>query len=419
MKLSDKVVRIHGYGTFEIFLAHRMADEFKRVELFVPWVKSCPTPDLQWIGKGIPGVDRILSFEEGQDEVDLFCFFDVCDGDKVDALRARGKKVFGTGRKEERLEVDRKFFKRTLAERGLPFAKYRVVKGIDSLTPILKKEKDLWVKLDVNSRGLMETFHHSDWKTSVSRIDKLAHDLGGLRDTEEFMIEEPIEAVAEPGSDTLHVNGEFIESGLVGFEDKDTGYVGRVMPIDEFPAPLKLVNDAMLLIYKKFGIRSAISAEVRITKAGKPYYIDACQRMGNPPAASISVIYKNLPQLIWSIAGGEKIRPEFTGKYVAEVTVNAEDAKTEWVPLGIKDEDLESVKLHRSCKIGAQYFSIPFGDMAVAQAVGVGKTREEAEMEALEASDKFQCPGKMYDKTTFEKIDESIKKAAQYGFKGY
>ena len=105
MKLSGLTCRIFGYGMFEIYLGQAMANDFKEVQLYVPWKGPFPTPDKLMVGYGIPGIKRVDSFEDDEDQVDLFCFFDVGDGDKQAQLRRRiaagdktlkpGARVFG------------------------------------------------------------------------------------------------------------------------------------------------------------------------------------------------------------------------------------------------------------------------------------------------------------------------------------
>jgi len=422
MKLSDKICRIYGYGIFEIFLGQIMAQDYKEIQFFSPWMGPFPTWHNQYIGKGIPGITRLDSWEDGQENVDLFCFFDVGDGDKQKQLRERIKKgelkkdarVFGAGESGEQ-EMDRLKFKKTLVAQGLAVPKYDIVVGIDALHTLLKKEKDLWIKLNVENRGLMETFHHKTYKKSLGKLDELAHKLGPLRETEKFMWEKPIPGV-EPGADWFMAHSEYYEQGLWGYEAKGDGYCAKVSTYDDLPAPIKKVNNAMKPVWKRYDICGALSSEIRFGLSRIPHFIDACQRMGNPPAASISSIYKNLPKIIDAVAGGEIIKPEFNGTHVAELTIEAEGAKEEPIPFDWSEKDMHSIKLRRACVVDGQYWNIPFKDSAtVAKAVGVGDSREEAEFNALEAAAKFECEGKTYNKATFEELEEITKEAKKYG----
>ena len=428
--LSKKKALVYGYGIFDVFLAQTLAQDYGEVMLFVPWMGPWPTPDYQNIGKGIPGITRVESYEDAKaivkENKGTFYFFDVGDADKQCELRQEGCSVFGAGgikNSEGRypaqdLEIDRSFFKDTLKEVGLPFAPYRIVHGIDELSVILRKENDLWVKMDVTIRGIKETFHHIDWKSSVNEIDELAHKLGFCRDVTEFMVETPVEKDGvEIGDDSMRLHGESFENSLYGIEDKGDGYSCKVVQSDKLPAPIQTINKAMLPIYQKHDICGAMSSEVRWGKEKKAYYIDACQRMGNPPAACISEIYKNFSQVVDGIARGEKVKPEFKAKYAAELSIEAQNADYESIPMDINEKDWHSIKIRRACKIGDQYYNIPFRDKVstVVKVVGLGETLEEAQGNCMKAAEDFKCKGKTFNKNTFNELNEIIDRSVSLG----
>lgn len=422
--LSKKKALVYGYGIFDVFLAQTLAQDYGEVFLFVPWMGPWPTPDYQDIGRGIPGITRVLSYEDTKAIVKegrgTFYFFDVGDGDKQRELRKEGCYVFGTG-DSERLEIDRYYFKEILKQQGLPYAPYMPpVYGIDALSEIIRKEDDLWIKMDVNVRGIKETFHHIDWKSSVNEIDEMAHRLGYKRDTTKFMIETPVEKDGvEIGDDSFRLHGESLEYSLYGIELKGDGYVCKPMRKETLPKPIRTVNEAMLPVYRQYNINGAMSSEVRYgPEMKKPVYIDACQRMGNPPAASISEIYKNFSAIAEGIARGVAVEQEFKAKYAAELSVDALNADTESIPMDYNpDKDFHKIKLRRATCEAGQYYNIPFRDKAptVVKAVGLGNTLEEAEANCLEAAENFKCKGKTYNKNTFNDLNEEIKKCAALG----
>lgn len=434
--LSKKKALVYGYGIFDVFLAQTLAQDFGEVFLFVPWMGPWPTPDYQCIGKGIPGVTRVESYEDTKaivkENKGTFFFFDVGDADKQWELRQEGCAVFGAGgrpskQKDEKgqniypsqaLEIDRSFFKDTLKEVGLPFAPYRIVHGIDELTPILRKEDDLWIKMDVTIRGIKETFHHIDWKSSVNEIDELAHKLGFYRDVAEFMVEKPVEKDGvEIGDDSMRSHGLPLEYSLYGIEVKGDGYSCKVVPTDKLPAPIKIVNTAMLPFEQEYDVNGAISSEVRWGESQKAYYIDACRREGNPPAACTSEIYKNFSRVCDGIARGEKVKAEFKAPYAAELSVEALNADCESIPMDISEKDFHSLKIRRACKIGDQYYNIPFRDKVstVVKAVGLGETLEEAQGNCMKAAEDFSCKGKTFNKDTFNELNEIIDRSVSFG----
>ena len=403
MKLSDKVCRVWDYGLFT-FLAQTMAQDFKRVELFVPWMEPFPCPAKRWIGRDVPGITRIWDFWEDLDSVDVFCFFDVGDADVQQKLRSEERAVFGTGgRKKNKnaaeLEIDRGLFKKTLVKHGLAVPKWEIVTGIDTLREKAMKIKGegFWVKPNVGERGIFETFFISDYKTLQSKLDLIAHDLGVARDACEFMCEAPIPGV-EAGSDYFIAAGVAFDTGLYGWEVKGDGYSARAMHLDEMPNAVRKVNDAMAPVWKEYEINAAISTELRVDKNRIPKFVDLASRMGNPPAACISEIYKNFSPIVYGVAHGEAVEPEFASDYVSELSVEAADAMTEPIPLNMTDKDCEKIKIRTVCKKGDQYWHIPFekNGPTVVKAVGLGKTLEESQHNCLQAAKKFDCPGEKF-----------------------
>jgi hypothetical protein len=292
------------------------------------------------------------------------------------------------------------------------------VHGIDELTPILRKEDDLWIKMDVTIRGIKETFHHIDWKSSVNEIDELAHKLGFYRDVAEFMVEKPVEKDGvEIGDDSMRSHGLPLEYSLYGIEVKGDGYSCKVVPTDKLPAPIKIVNTAMLPFEQEYDVNGAISSEVRWGESKKAYYIDACRREGNPPAACTSEIYKNFSRVCDGIARGEKVKAEFKAPYAAELSVEALNADCESIPMDISEKDFHSLKIRRACKIGDQYYNIPFRDKVstVVKAVGLGETLEEAQGNCMKAAEDFKCKGKQFNASTFLELNDIIDRSVSFG----
>lgn len=413
MKLSDKVVRIYGYGIFECYMALCLAESFGKVELFTPWKGSYPKPDKNLIGQGLPGVTKINDFWENIDSVDLFCFFDVGDGDKQNALRKMGKRVFGSGTAGS-LEYDRIGFKKTLVRVGLPVGPYQVVKGVDELHAILKKEKDKWIKVSTY-RGICETFHHKDYRFSLPKLDQIASDLGAYRMLQEFIIEDPIPGV-ETGDDRFYSAGKPLSIATLGFENKDKSYVAKVMHVDEMPEPVKEVADKLAPVYKKHDVCGMMSSEIRIGKDLLPHYNDCCARSGSPPSEMQCELYENFAEILWAVAGGEMIEPIPKAKYAAEVLLKSEMAPTDWVPLDFKEKDLKVLKLRNLCQIQGQYYYIPQdGGTIIGGAIGFGDTLIEAETEALANARLLDCEESYYAHDAFDETDEELRKAEEIG----
>ena len=409
MTLKNKTVRLYGYGLFECFMALRLKEEFGKVELFTPWKGSYPLPVKNLIGTGLPGITKVDNFFEGMDDVDLVCFFDVGDGDLQDYLRSKGKRVFGTGQAGGELEYDRVKFKKILRKVGLPVGQYQVVKGVRALEEALGKKENngKWIKVSTY-RGLCETFCSKGIKFAQPKIDVMATKLGAARNSQEFIIEDSIPG-NEIGSDCFISGGEILENVTFGLENKDKSYICKVLKTSELPAPVKQVDDALSPIYKRLNICGMISSEIRVGGDKKPYFIDFCSRAGSPPSEIICELFENLPEVIWSVAGGEMVVPKPRAKYAAEVLIKSEMAATDWVPLDFKEEDLKVLKLRNLCKLNGQYYYVPQdGGTIIGAAIGFGSTVKAAQKEALENCCLLDCEESHYDSNCFDDMEGDL-----------
>lgn len=408
MNLKDKTVRIYGYGLFECFMSLRLKEFFGKVELFIPWKGSYPVPTKCLIGTGLPGVVKIDNFFEGLDEVDLFCFFDVGDGDLQDALRLQGHRVFGTGEAGE-LEYDRVKFKNVLKKVGLPVGPYQVVKGVDQLKEKLSKKENVGKFVKVSTfRGICETFQNKGIKFSQTKIDSIAMRLGPSRDVQEFIIEDMIPG-KEIGTDCFVSGGKILDSVTFGMENKDKSYSCKVMKLSELPEAITKVDKALEPVYKRLDLRGMISSEVRVGKDGKPYFIDFCARAGSPPSEIICELYENIGEILWKVAEGKEVQPKVVAPFAAEILIKSEMAPTDWVPLDFKEEDLKWLKLRNLCRLGGQWYYVPQDNgTIIGAAIGFGKTEEEAQRAALEHCKLLDCEESHYDEACFEDGNGSL-----------
>lgn len=408
MKLNDKTVRIYGYGLFECFMALKLKESFGKVELYIPWKGSYPLPIKCQIGSGLPGVTKIDNFFKDIEKVDLFCFFDVGDGDIQEYLRSLGKRVFGTG-KAEALEYDRVGFKKVLTNVGLPVVPYKIATGVNELRAELAKKENYgkWVKVST-FRGLCETFKNKGIKFAQTKIDVIATKLGAMRDLQEFIIEDNIEGT-EVGTDCFLSNGEILSPVTFGLENKDKSYVCKVVETNKLPKEVQKVDDALEPIYKKLKICGMISSEIRVTKDKKPYFIDFCARAGSPPSELICEIYSNFAEILWAVAGGEKVELKPVAAYGAEVLIKSEMAITDWLPLDFKEEDLKFLKLRNLCKVNGQYYYIPQdGGSIIGAAIGFGSTAKAAQEEAIKHCEFLDCEESHFDANSFDEVNKLI-----------
>lgn len=417
MDYNNKTCLVYDYGSF-FYIAQRLAEDFGKVLYCVPSEGAFPKLERDSIGRGFENIIRVDENEYRRmiDSIDLFVFPDVGnDGEQFD-LRKRGKRVFGCG-DAERLEQDRQFFKQTLDKAGLPTIKYRgkffkEVTGIDALKAEMQKEKDFWVKIS-KFRGLGETFHHIDWATSATWFYELAHELGDRRDTFTFSLEDSVKAV-EIGHDSFFSAGKFLDKCLVGIESKDAGYSCRVTDYRSIPSPLKVIDEKMAPTLAAMGVMGAMSTEVRVVNDKLFYWNDATMRFGIPPSDIECRIWKNFSEIVWCVAGGEPVTPTESYKYGASIYLYTEYVMKEPTPITFPDKYKDRVMLQRPYKKGDQIIIIPQnkGDV-LGSVVGLGKTREAAEINALEIAESVKALGIRYDKGVFETIDEYAAEASK------
>jgi hypothetical protein len=167
--LRNKSVLIFDYGTFVSF-AERLARDFGKVYYYSPWKSSFPQAKYNAIGEGLVGVERVNNFWDFADDVDLFIFTDVMDGDLQLHLQSIGKTVWGS-RKGEEMELDRIGMKELMKEIGWPVSHYEVVKGMTNLRKYLKEHENVWVKISTY-RGDFETFKSVNFDFIETKLNR-------------------------------------------------------------------------------------------------------------------------------------------------------------------------------------------------------------------------------------------------------
>lgn len=418
--LSRESALVIDYGYFPE-MAKRMAEEYGTVYYGASWHSYNPTPDKCWMGLNIPSLIHMEEYDMVADNVDLLAFFDVGDHAKQEAYRRRGKKVFGAGC-AELIELDRAHFKDVLKQAGLSGPPYEIIYGIDALRDYLKTRENLWVKIDSKWRGIKETWFHEDWESSITTVDELAHTLGCFRNMFRFVVEECWPGL-ETGCDFFISDGRYLPIGTYGFEEKNEGYICKATPLTEMPKAVRAINDGMAPFYEMWNTCGMASTEVRVLcealykfKVGEPYFLDATQRAGSPPAEIISALYTNLPHIIRACANGEMITPAPRAKYAAQVILKSAQAMHESCPVSVEKGFEDRVKFRRQCMIEDQMFIIPMhGDEIIGSAVGWGNTRGEAQDMALEAADKVHCKELYYNCAVFQELDETLANAEALG----
>jgi hypothetical protein len=364
------------------YVAERLAKSFGKVYYTVPLTPpEFPKAFSGLLGKGMRDVERLPADEALRlaDSVDLHVTTDVNQRGLQSMLRKRGYAVWGMGDASE-IETDRWKLGDVLKEHGLATPERELLKGTDALEKYLKSHKDMWVKIN-HWRGDMETFHHETPALSEPWLKMRLAEWGVVRYEMEFVVEKNIkgEEVAYDGPGT--VDGEFCSPCVFGFEIKDSGYAGRIVPKEKLPTALIECNEKLSSFFKKNGSRGSYGNEVRIASKKEFYLTDPTCRMSSPPMQAICEAFTNLPEFIYEGAHGRLIAPEHEAKFfsLAIIKSSAENPKIE-MPIEYPKEWYDFVKFRNVYFRNGKAHVLPQETIVqeIGAVVGLGDTLKEA-----------------------------------------
>ena len=387
--MIKKTICIIDSGLFQSF-AHRMSRDFERVLYWKPWVTSFSHPNDRYTGTGYENIERIDSWLEHIDDIDVFAFPDIHYAPEQSYLRGIGKQVWGAGYGEE-LELLRGETKQLMEEIGLPVQPWETIVGMKDLRKFIQKNPGWHVKVST-VRGLTETFHAIDYDLVKPKLDALEHELGGRAEVQEFIVEEGIDGI-ESGYDGYFI-GDFPKIAQVGIEVKDAGFVCSLIPYDRIPKPVREVNDKISPVLRKYGYAGSLSTEVRINK-GKGYCIDFTCRSASPAGETMQELFTNYGEIVEAGSRGELVEPVIKDKFAAQAMLTSQFAESNWLPIEIPKEIKNNVKLYNSCIVDGQEFVVPgeFDMSTVGSVVATGRTIDEAIKKVSEYADQVKAFG--------------------------
>ena len=390
-KKINKSVLVYDYGLFTC-LAKTLSQYFEKVYYYYPCRSKYPKYNEKYVGTGFTEFEVVESFANVKDNVDLFIFPDIYDGDIQLELEAEGKLVWGS-RMSEELEIYRWEFRKFLEEVGLPTIPAVLIKGTDKLKEHLKDKENKWIKLAVQMRGTSDTFHYINQKLSEPLIDELALKLGAIRNDVEFVVEDNVEA-DEVGYDGYCINGKFPPIGWQGVEVKEKAYFGSARRYNNLDKNVKFVNEKIASELEKYEHKGNISTEIRVTKK-ESFFIDATQRFAFPPTLALFESISNLGEILIEGAAGNIVAQELEGQYIVQANIFSEWAEDHWLPVYFPKEIDRYVKLFNSCKIDGVYNIIPMTEKwaMIGCVVANGKTPEEAIKKCKEYASKIDGIG--------------------------
>ena len=401
---NKKKVLVYDLGLFTE-VALRLLRDCASVEYYVPWPDAFPEMIKAFIGKNFDGLDRIETFWDRVDSADLIYIPDTMCGDITEFLKKHDYPVCGAGA-AEKIELDRWYGRNLQKKNGLPVQETHRLVGITELTKFLKENKNYFIKID-KFRGVLESFKHTDWKSSEQEVDNIALKTGPFKGDIVFIVEEILEG-QEPGIDGITFDGDLLYPTQGGYEEKGVGIIERTYRDEkELPAALKTINDGIAPEFKKNKTRFFFSMEMKIGKDRAPFLIDPTIRLAAPGTSAIQCeAMQNYSEVIYGLATGQKVNPVIKEKYWAAVAGESSHSEKRWLNVSVPKELRQWVKFRMASKKGNEYYACP-GFPSICTVLGSGSTMDEAVNQVKERSKEIKAAGLNFDTAGLDKIIEN------------
>lgn len=328
-------------------VAHRLAQDFKRVLYFSEWERDRKIGDAV-LGDGFPDIERCLDVWEVKGEVDLFVFPDIGNAGLQKELEAQGKAVWGA-RDGAHQESNRELFLETLAHCGLKVPPYEVVVGLTELRRYLEDVEDVYVKIS-RFRGSFETSHFRSMKLDRGLLDLWGVRFGPVSELLRFVVFPNIDTPLEIGADTYCVDGQWPSVMLQGIEWKDRSYFAAVTKREDMPQQIQDVMNCYGKVLAASRFRSQFSMEVRV-KDDEGYFIDPTCRGGLPSTASQMALWQNFAEIVYHGANGELVEPVVAGKFAAESIVEMNCDEGLWTTVEMPEKLEGHLQLTGCCMV--------------------------------------------------------------------
>jgi hypothetical protein len=411
--LSDKTAIVYDRGGLYLYCAEKLAEKYKTVFYYLADSDAYPTSQKATIGMGLPGIKRIHDFWKHLDEADIVYFWDCYDGELQHWLRSKGYKVFGSGRGEQ-VEIDKIRFLELLDELKLPKAETYIAKGLTDLHDYLEKHDGQTLYLKNLHRGDFESRKFTSIAQSRPFLDDLRKRLGSASDTLDVLVQHKIDADCEAGYDGYCVDGEFTGNCIVGYELKDKGLVAKIF--EEPPEVVKSINDAFGPTLKKLGYNGNYSTEIRITKDGKPYYIDPTCRVPSPPGELMCEMYENWAEVTYQVACGQLPILEPKAVYGTEIILTSDWHNHHELHVAFPKAIRQHVKLKNHTLRDGEYYCIPNGNGGFFGAVVAwADTLDEAIEMVLSYAKQIEADELEYDEGLFDDAKKQIEAGERHG----
>jgi len=407
---STVIVYDRGFNTY---IAEKLAESAKKVQFYVPILGAYPTLKDDSIGQGLDGVERIDDFEKHKDKADLIVFPGEYDGEMCDRIWKEGGCAFGSGLSAE-IEINKILFLETLKKVGLKVIKTYRADGLDDAEEYLKDKKNKWIKTPY-LRGDFDTTPFHNMKTFKPWLDLMRVNFGQRGSAEIIMlIQDDFPAVVEGGGDRYCIDGVMTPKGTIGYEEKDSWYVYKV--VDKFPKIIDDVDQKIATEFKKLGYRGAYSSEDRINEDGEVRFTDATNRFGSPPGEGICETYTTFAQDVEDVANGKMPKMEHEHDYGAIIIFSSSFNDENEICVDFPKEFKANVKLKNAYKFKGDYYCVPNDSDGFFGAVAAqGDTLEEAVEQANEIAEEVYCLSGKHKEIDIEKARKKISDGERFG----
>ena len=395
-------------------IALRLSPYFKKTYFYSPNPNPFPRPGLSYIGKGYEdqGVFQIDDFWNKLNEIDIVILPDSYQSDIGQHLRSIGKMVWG-GAPSDVVETNKKTFYDVVERLGLPASNIKYIKGITALKDYLFDKSNLFIKT-YPFRGVIETFQYINWNFNNVIFKDLEFANGPMAEELLFIVQDPIDAICEFGSDYYSVGNQIPKTRCFGIETKDAAYISKAEPNP--PAPIKYVDEtfaAALGAYKHCGW---FSTEVRYTENFIPFFNDPTPRCGMPSGLSMISLISNWHEIIPGACKGIFVEPVYKYKYACELIIRTSYSNKNYVPVTFPKEYAPNINLKGSFIIDGQSFIIPFLKETgfELEQIGTvccwGNDIESVMTEAVSIASQIEAIDVKFDATALDSAKEAIEK---------
>ena len=296
-------------------LALRIADEGNDVDFWVKSAKAKPSY------KGI--LKQVQDWRNGLTKDTTIIFDMVGLGSIAEQLKKSGYKVYGAGKTNDALELNREFAMKLAKIVGMKIPKYKVFQSFNKAIDFASKSDVAWVFKPLNNASPAYTYISTD---KDDMVDMLAYFKTVWTGKVDFILQEKIEGV-EISTEMFYANGVPVSGSLNSTlelkrlmnDDKgpQTGCSGSVVRFWKQPDPkiYRLSLKKMDSFLKRFKYSAPLDVNCIISEKDKlPYFLEFSSRFGyNAIYALAEGLNMKIGDFVLEMASGElpELKPSF------------------------------------------------------------------------------------------------------------